>query len=58
MYRVLKAIVGVLFKLIYRINVKGIENIPKDGAFIVSANHTHIFDPIVLALIILSLIHI
>ncbi len=52
MYRVLKAIVGVLFKLIYRINVKGIENIPKDGAFIVSANHTHIFDPIVLAVII------
>lgn len=52
MYKILKTIVSILFKLIYKVKINGLENIPKDGAFIISANHTHIFDPISIAILI------
>lgn len=51
MYKFLKFIVCFLFRIIYRVNIKGIENVPKDGAFIISSNHTHIFDPISIAIL-------
>lgn len=51
MYKFLIGIVSVLFRIIYRVKITGIEKFPKTGAFIVSANHTHIFDPISVALL-------
>ena len=49
MYRFLVSIVSVLVKLIYRVKINGIENLKDDQPFIISANHIHIFDPIILA---------
>lgn len=49
MYKFLLAIVSVLIKIIYRVRVNGIENLKDDKPIIISANHTHIFDPVILA---------
>lgn len=51
MYRFLVAIVSVLVKIIYRVKVNGIENLKDDKPIIISANHTHIFDPVILAML-------
>jgi 1-acyl-sn-glycerol-3-phosphate acyltransferase len=40
----------ILFRVIYRIKVTGAENIPQSGGVIICANHSHGFDPIVVAL--------
>lgn len=49
MYKFLLAIVSVLIKIIYRVRVNGIENLKDDKPIIISANHIHIFDPVILA---------
>ena len=49
MYRFLVSIVSVLVKLIYRVKINGIENLKDDQPFIISANHIHIFDQVILA---------
>lgn len=49
MYKFLLAIVSVLIKIIYRVRVNGIENLKDDEPIIISANHIHIFDPVILA---------
>lgn len=49
MYKFLLAIVSVLIKIIYRVRVNGIENLKDDEPVIISANHIHIFDPVILA---------
>lgn len=49
MYRFLVSIISVLVKLIYRVKINGIENLKDDKPFIISANHIHIFDPVILA---------
>lgn len=46
LYKFVKPIYVVLLKLIYRPEVKGIENIPKEGAVIFVGNHRCAFDPI------------
>lgn len=43
-YRIVKFIVKPLFKILYRPNVIGIENIPKEGAVILAGNHKGNFD--------------
>lgn len=50
-YNTVKAIVNILFRIIYRIEVIGKENIVKEGKLIVCSNHTHNFDPVILAMI-------
>ncbi len=50
-YTIARGIVNILFKLIYRINVYGKDNIVIDKKLIVCSNHSHIFDPIILAII-------
>ncbi|MFP5493094.1 lysophospholipid acyltransferase family protein [Parvimonas sp. G1641] len=49
MYRFLVSIISVLVKLIYRVKINGIENLKDDQPIIISANHIHIFDPVILA---------
>ena len=43
-YKMLKPILGLIFKLYYNPKIIGRENIPKDGAIIVAGNHKHIMD--------------
>ena len=40
LYKVVRPIVTFLFKIIFRPKYIGLENIPKDGAFILAGNHT------------------
>lgn len=49
MYPVIKFIVKVVCKILFFVTVKGEENIPKEGAAILAANHTSFWDaPIIL----------
>lgn len=43
-YRIFRGLLGWLFKLWYRPKIYGKENIPKEGAIIVAANHKHLYD--------------
>ena len=41
---------GWFFRIIYKLETKGTENVPADGSFILCSNHTAKFDPVVLIL--------
>ncbi len=45
-YKVALKIVRFVANLLFRIKVKGIENIPDDKGFIMAANHTSMTDPV------------
>lgn len=44
-YKFFRALCRIWFSLIFRTKVIGVENIPKDGAFILAANHVSNWDP-------------
>lgn len=52
MYKFICAIVSGFIHLIFRIKVKGLENIPKDGGAIICANHISNWDPVVLQIVV------
>ena len=43
-YRILRPILGPIFKLYYNPVIIGKENIPKEGPIIIVGNHKHLFD--------------
>ncbi len=47
-YRIVKPIVSFLFKIVFRPEIKGTENIPKEGRILVAGNHTSYLDPALL----------
>jgi 1-acyl-sn-glycerol-3-phosphate acyltransferase len=47
-YRILKAFLYAFFRVFYRLEVFGLENIPEEGGFIMAANHASYLDPPVL----------
>lgn len=49
-YKVLVGIIRVLMRLVFRINVIGKENMPKDGGAIIASNHRSNWDPVVVAI--------
>lgn len=51
MYKFLCGIVGIFMRLLFRIEVKGIDNIPGDGGAILCANHISNWDPVLLQII-------
>jgi len=44
----MRFLVWILIHTIYRVDVKGIENIPESGAVIVAANHVSFVDPLII----------
>jgi len=44
LYEVIKIIAKLYFKIFYNFKVLGTENIPEEGGYIVSPNHTHFLD--------------
>ncbi|MCL2399213.1 MAG: 1-acyl-sn-glycerol-3-phosphate acyltransferase [Defluviitaleaceae bacterium] len=48
-YWLVRFIAFCVFRVVYRIKVSGIENIPQEGAFILCSNHIHALDPVILA---------
>jgi len=49
-YRFAKVLLGTAYKILFRIRVTGVENIPDQGGIIMCANHTAYSDTIVLAI--------
>ena len=44
-YSFARGLVYTVFKPLYRINVIGTENVPKEGGVLICSNHIHNFDP-------------
>lgn len=51
LYGFAKAVVGAVFRLLYRVRVEGLEYIPREGGVILCGNHIHIFDPIIVGIV-------
>ncbi len=56
-YAVMRAIVAVIFRTLFRVKVQGIENIPKDNAVILCCNHISFTDPIFIGIFCPRQIH-
>lgn len=48
LYAILYPICKFLFKLFFKLEIEGIENVPREGGIIVVANHVSLLDPIIL----------
>jgi len=48
LYSFLKLIFTILFKMLYRVEVSGYENIPKSGRLILCSNHLSYVDPLII----------
>lgn len=48
LYRILRPIIHILFKVLYRPKILGLENIPESGAYVLAGNHTNNLDCIML----------
>ncbi len=50
-YKIVRAVVRIVVKFMFRANVVGAENIPEDGAFLLCCNHTSMLDiPLLIAI--------
>ncbi|WP_077367604.1 lysophospholipid acyltransferase family protein [Anaerosalibacter sp. Marseille-P3206] len=49
-YKICYCIGNAIFRIVFRFNVNGKENIPKEGRIIVCSNHISNFDPLILGL--------
>ena len=45
LYRIARAVIGFLLRLLTRLEVTGVENVPREGPFIMAMNHLHWLDP-------------
>ena len=52
-FKIAAAMLGILLRTITRMEVRGRENLPRDGAIIAVCNHVHLLDPIIHILSIL-----
>lgn len=50
LYKILRGIFKPFIKIIYRLEIRGVENIPKTGRVILCPNHTSNADPIILGI--------
>ena len=48
LYERLKPMAGAVIRLVFDVSCTGQENIPKNGGFIIAANHIHFSDPILI----------
>ncbi|MFH1848073.1 MAG: lysophospholipid acyltransferase family protein [Candidatus Omnitrophota bacterium] len=57
LYHFFRAILAVLLRMFFRLKVEGLENLPRQGNFIVVANHASYLDPLALGVAIPRKIH-
>lgn len=57
MYEVAVAIIRVIVRIVFGLQVEGLENIPKEGGAVIAPNHTTWFDPVAVACAIRRPIH-
>lgn len=51
-YRLVKGVLSVLFKIVYRPTVTGLDNIPAHGAVILASNHLSFIDSMVIPMMV------
>lgn len=51
LYSVIRGIVGILFRLLYRLEVHGKDNVLEEGRLILCSNHISNLDPIILSIV-------
>ena len=56
-YKFLHKLLDIISKIYIRQRYEGLENIPKDGPFILAGNHIHLYDPVVIMCSIKKDIH-
>jgi len=56
-YNFAKTVAWFVLKLIFKIQVVGLENVPENGGYIMAANHRSLFDPIFIAAPVKQQIH-
>lgn len=44
-YKLCELIIGTFFRIFYRLEVQGLENVPRTGACVIASNHISLFDP-------------
>lgn len=47
-YKIVKPVLKVVFKVLFRPTVVGLENLPKEGRIVIAGNHTKWLDPVML----------
>lgn len=57
LYRISQFIVRILFQLYFRLRIEGKEHIPKEGGYIIVANHASYLDPLLICTIVPRIIH-
>jgi 1-acyl-sn-glycerol-3-phosphate acyltransferase len=50
MYAFIRAMAQLIFRIRYRYEVQGRENIPPSGAYLICANHVHALDPVMISM--------
>lgn len=50
-YSVVKSIVNVVFRVLYRLDIQGLENVPMEGRLAICANHINNLDPLMISAI-------
>lgn len=56
-YKIVRPVISILFKFLYRPTIIGLENIPKTGAIVLAGNHTKWLDPIMLIAVTKRQVH-
>ena len=49
-YQIVKIVFSLIYRLMARIEIVGVENVPQKGPYIVICNHLHRFDPPLVAI--------
>lgn len=49
-YKVARSIVNGIARILFRIEIEGRDNIPKEGSLIICANHISLLDPVMIAI--------
>lgn len=52
LYNTVKVVANLVFRLIYRIEIIGKDRILKEGRFILCSNHIHLFDPVIISMLV------
>ncbi|ACT01040.1 lysophospholipid acyltransferase family protein [Paenibacillus sp. JDR-2] len=57
LYGIFKAVFNVLYGLLFRLEVRGLENIPKEGSVILCSNHISLLDPPAVGIRVPRMVH-
>lgn len=57
LYKIVRPVLGVLVRLLFRPTIVGLENIPKKGRILIAGNHTKWLDPVMLVGIVKRPVH-